>query len=442
MSTSRVKKSEPGRHLRRSKRLEKSQDKLAFERVVQEQECPQRPEKACHRKRRRPQEVEVPLEPDRADERRKRARTSALAAPIEGDSKPSAANALNDDDQKPIKYWSEHGRWPEEYFEQSSKTNSILARKRSRTSLSRKNSDAGSVQPNSTTPSDEQQREVKSAPYKDPRYKVWLQTFGSFMEESDMRITKKSQQEYSKLLNDETGVPQISLFRDDIFKKTCRKVQDRNESRVIQDVTRLIAPSAETLATYGADSLDCLIESVNEGWNDSIPVTKTRPQPDYAVGFRREAFTEDRLSKLQPFVGEVTDSRNESYFMATYYMYFPFLTCEVKCGAAALDIADRQNAHSMTLAVRAVVELFRYVGREKELDREILAFSISHDHRSVRIYGRPRSTTDIRSTLLISQLFTAGTSGRRTSSRQVSTKPGCLVTSRGSARPLTPTRPM
>lgn len=73
--------------------------------------------------------------------------------------------------------------------------------------------------------------------------------------------------------------------------------------------------------------------------------------------------------------------------MATYYMYFPFLTCEVKCDGAALDIADRQNAHSMTLAVRATVELFRLVSREMELHREILAFSISHDHRSVRIYG-------------------------------------------------------
>ena len=39
-------------------------------------------------------------------------------------------------------------------------------------------------------------------------------------------------------------------------------------------------------------------------------------------------------------------------------MYFPFLTCEVKCGAAALEIADRQNAYSMTLAVRGIVELF------------------------------------------------------------------------------------
>jgi hypothetical protein len=48
-------------------------------------------------------------------------------------------------------------------------------------------------------------------------------------------------------------------------------------------------------------------------------------------------------------------------------MYFPFLTCEVKCGAAALDVADQQNAHSMTIAVRGIVELFRLVKREKEL---------------------------------------------------------------------------
>ena len=40
----------------------------------------------------------------------------------------------------------------------------------------------------------------------------------------------------------------------------------------------------------------------------------------------------------------------------------------------------------MTVTVRGVVELFKAVKREKELHREILAFSISHDHRSVRIY--------------------------------------------------------
>ena len=117
-----------------------------------------------------------------------------------------------------------------------------------------------------------------------------------------------------------------------------------------------------------------------------MPFYSPRPQPDYSIRFGRSAFTVDQLEKLKPFVSEVIDTFT-TYYMATWQMYFPFLTCEVKCGAAALDVADRQNAHSMTLAVRGVVELFRLVKREKELDREILAFSISHDDRTVRIYG-------------------------------------------------------
>jgi hypothetical protein len=40
----------------------------------------------------------------------------------------------------------------------------------------------------------------------------------------------------------------------------------------------------------------------------------------------------------------------------------------------------------MTLAVRGIVKLFRLVKRKKELHREILAFSVSHNHQTVRIY--------------------------------------------------------
>ncbi len=155
---------------------------------------------------------------------------------------------------------------------------------------------------------------------------------------------------------------------------------------VIRDISLLIVPSAQTLAKYGATHLNHLHESVNEGWNSAIPFHSTRPQPDYAVGFNRSEFTQEQLSKLEPFVGEI-GSKSTTYFMATTRMFFPFLTCEVKCGAAALDVADRQNAHSMTVAVKGIVELFKAVKREKELHQEILAFSISHDHSSVRIYG-------------------------------------------------------
>ena len=146
----------------------------------------------------------------------------------------------------------------------------------------------------------------------------------------------------------------------------------------------MIVPSAETLATFGAKHLEILVEAVNEGWNNSILITKTRPQPDYSVRFRRKAFTKDQLKRLEPFIGDLSDT---SFFMATYYMYFPFLMCEVKCGTAALDVADKQNAHSMTMAVRGIVELFRLVKRETEVHQQILAFSVLHDQRTVRIYG-------------------------------------------------------
>ena len=49
--------------------------------------------------------------------------------------------------------------------------------------------------------------------------------------------------------------------------------------------------------------------------------------------------------------------RVKTYYIGTWYIYLPFFTAEVKYGAAALDIADRQNAHSMTLVLRRVVEL-------------------------------------------------------------------------------------
>jgi len=326
-------------------------------------------------------------------------------------------------DIHPTEYWIQEGRWPREYFEQDSQLRKYLqqkssfeevkhedwfkeqfeafkhedwfkeeygqmssmshlvARPKPSPSLRRKNSDSSIA-----TPSDQQPREAKSAKYRTAAYETLLATKGSFMCKSDEGITKASKDLCQMLLNSEQTFPLNSLFRDDLFDKTCEKIRNRNEARVIQDISRLIVPSAESLEIQGATHLEHLIESVNEGWNSAIPFTAPRPQPDYSVGFRRSAFTNEQLEKLTPFVGEITDTFT-SYFMATWRTYFPFLTCEVKCGAAALDVADRQNAHSMTLAVRGVVELFRLVKREKELHGEILGISISHDDRTVRIYA-------------------------------------------------------
>jgi hypothetical protein len=288
----------------------------------------------------------------------------------------------------PIDYWRRKQTWPKEYFEPGDAVSHLLARRKSTSFLRRKRSEPGSLTASSTIPSDQKSREEKSAPYQDARYEVVLGTKGSYMGryvgEKEKGVTKESKDLCRSLLEKKQTVPEDSMFHDDFFEDTCEMIHNRNEAKVIQDISRLIVPSAQSFAIRGAKHRKCLIESVNEGWNNSIPVLGPRPQPDYAVGFKRTAFTEDQLSKIKPILGGVMDM---SFFMATYYMYFPFLTCEVKCGAAALDVADRQNAHSMTLGVRAIVELFRLVNREQELHREILAFSISHDHRTVRIYG-------------------------------------------------------
>ncbi len=42
-----------------------------------------------------------------------------------------------------------------------------------------------------------------------------------------------------------------TLFRDDLFKKTCREVQERNEPRIVRSITPLIVPFAEDLEIYG-----------------------------------------------------------------------------------------------------------------------------------------------------------------------------------------------
>ncbi len=310
----------------------------------------------------------------------------------------------------PIQSWVLNETWPREYFEPEDQASADtlerdswqndmaalppipdvqymerngfkypLPVKKAPTSLRRKQSDstlAGS--------SDQKNRESKSTPYRDLRYATLLAAKGSYMDKSDLGIANTSLSSYKTLLSSEQTIPTDSLFRDDVFEATCRSVQDRNESRIIRSISPYIVPSAEDLAIMGAAKLKCLIENVNEGWTGSIPVQGPRPQPDYSVGFRRSAFSEEQLNRLDPLIGSVFDT---SFFVATYRMYFPFLTCEVKCGAAALDVADRQNAHSMTIAVRSIIELYRAVKREKELDREILAFSISHDHCAVRIYG-------------------------------------------------------
>ncbi|KAI1754180.1 hypothetical protein F4782DRAFT_45985 [Xylaria castorea] len=120
-------------------------------------------------------------------------------------------------------------------------------------------------------------------PYRDARYPLLLQAKGSYMAISELGITDKSKQIIWDFFSGETSVPQESPFDNNILVHTGSKLDNHQyEAKVIRDVSRLIVPSVHSLAAR-AMKLRCLTESVNQGWNNSIPLTSTRPQPDYSV---------------------------------------------------------------------------------------------------------------------------------------------------------------
>lgn len=264
------------------------------------------------------------------------------------------------------------------------------ARKRS---LSRKRSNGSLNSEAAQTSSSQQPRDQKSTPYKHPLFEEQLKDCGSFMGQFAEGVTAESKELCQALLNGTQPLPEHTLFSDDVlFEKSCERIRGENETKVVRDIAQLIVPSAEILADRGAKHLDNLRETVNACWTNSITFVNApgsrpgpRPQPDFGLGFKRDAFSREQLQKLQPFIGNLlTDA---TLIAATYNMYFPFFSAEVKCGAAALDVADRQNAHTQSVSLRGLHTLFRLVGREKELHREINGFSISHSDVDVRIWG-------------------------------------------------------
>lgn len=251
--------------------------------------------------------------------------------------------------------------------------------------LSRRERLEAALRTSTNTPSEQHYTGNKAAPYKDAKFDVMLELHGVDMKlDSESIITPKSREWCSTLLNTEATVPGGSGFQHESFARLMNKIKGSNKARVVQDIARLVVPSAETM--HIQDAGNYLVESVDEGWKISRPLMGCRPEPDYSVGFDRKAFSVRQHEKLVPYVRLYT-SFSLSYSMATWYMHFPFLASEVMCGVDDLDIADRQNAHSMTIAVRVVVQLFREVKRGDEINKEILAFSVSHNDQNVRIYG-------------------------------------------------------
>ena len=224
-------------------------------------------------------------------------------------------------------------------------------------------------------------RDAKFSAYKDSNYTVVLETKRSFMYTSETGVADDDRNLCRTLLHAHQPDPKHSMFDDSVFDRFCSLMRGRSEARLFLDLHPLLVPSAENLFISGQSTLKDLTQGYNDPWVKAIPFYGPRPQPDHTVGFKWSTFTDEQRRKLG------IEPHDKSYYTAREDIFFPFLTSEIKCGKEALDLADRQNAHSMTLAVRGIVELYRKAEREVEVHRKIVAFSISHDDKHVRIYG-------------------------------------------------------
>ncbi|KAF2691402.1 hypothetical protein K458DRAFT_437888 [Lentithecium fluviatile CBS 122367] len=266
-------------------------------------------------------------------------------------------------------FWTENGTWPTEDEDKTMDgfrgiVEHVLARKKSSASLCHKRSYASinTETAPTRTPSDQQAREQKTAPYRHPLYKRQFSERGSFMGRFS-GISTGCIKLCQTLLESPQSPPQDTLFENSLFEGTLERIKGRNETRVIRDIAHLIVPPAETLPIRGTKHLKILREATNADWYSCVPLSGLRPQPDYSLSFKIEDFNPERLWKLHPLSLDLLR----------------------RCGASTLDIADRQNAHSQTVALRGLFKLFRLVSREKELHNKISGFSISHSDVNVRI---------------------------------------------------------
>lgn len=129
-------------------------------------------------------------------------------------------------EMNPIESWMRKREWPKELFQEDDQTRGDLEQEGSWDGH-------GSLKTTPATPSDRTlSREAKSDPYQDGRYEHFLASKGSFMRSSEHVITDAGRSLCQILLEEEQPVSQESLFRDDIFIKTCENLQTKKEAKV------------------------------------------------------------------------------------------------------------------------------------------------------------------------------------------------------------------
>lgn len=270
-------------------------------------------------------------------------------------------------DCHPLNYWVIHDRWPENFGQ-----NAVIMSQNAASKQTGDSQDSSSKRKSeSTHRSDRLERLAEN---------------GVFMKTS--ALTQRSSEELCESYLQGSRIPKWwPSYPPDKIPAILNRINGLNEGRIQRDIMPLVVPSAENLFYCGEAIEDWIGDDIHAEWTRSATMGSTRPKPDYTAGLLRKAFTKDENDKLRNYASPLRP------FLFTAELSFPFLICEAKSGDEGLNKAHRQNIHSASIAVRAIIELYRESFGESDPDRvsklygQILVFTISHNHNIAYLHG-------------------------------------------------------
>ena len=298
---------------------------------------------------------------------------------------PKALESKEKKKDDPISYWAANHTWPDNFAESGAMSSNNTNKRPRRSDHSQSGKDE-------KTPSYSQSRKDGDVPEQYTKsYEKYIFTQGLDMDSikgrdlvsPDSKATCKELQEIACV-----GIAP-TVYSEAETLEVINLCRNRNEAMVNRDITPLIVPPIKSLYLKdGRENFQYLTDEVNTQWYESWVLAGPRPKPDLAVGFLSTSFTIEETQKLTNYTSFDNLTR------PTDELSFPFLMCEVKCGNEGLDYADRQNMHSCSVAIKALLKLeqkadqYREDGEQFEsLLGKILVYSISHDQKNARVYG-------------------------------------------------------
>ncbi|KAI9841853.1 MAG: hypothetical protein M1837_000323 [Sclerophora amabilis] len=307
---------------------------------------------------------------------------------IESPERPAEELGVPEVEQKerhdPISYWAAHHTWPVNFARHNPMGFPNSTNQKQRTSD--RFQSCKDVRSRSYSPS----RKNGEVPVQySSAYEVFILTKGLDMDirKGENFVSEESRKTCTELLQIDAHIIEPTAVPQDKIRNVVLDCRTRNEAMVNRYITPLMIPSIRLSYYCGASHLEHVVDEVNTDWYVQCVLEGPRIRPDLAIGLSSSAFTEGETDKLK----RCTSVDNWTQF--TLQMFFPFLMCEVKCGREGLDVADRQNMHSSSVAVRALLRIeqeadtYRPTKKLNSLNGQVLVFSISHDQRIAHLNG-------------------------------------------------------